>query len=246
MDRAPIPYCGSAPLPSEWIARWNLDPLLLAGLIVAALLIAGCTRGPVRRSAMTALALCALLFVSPLCAMSSALFSVRVIHHLVLIAAVAPLLARLIPRGGALAGWTIAQGATLWLWHAPSLYGAALSDDTLFWLMQLSLLGSATGFWGSLRRSASPVAIVALAVTMAHMSLLGALITFADAPLYKPHLGTTDPWGLSPLEDQQLAGLIMWIPATLIYLVSMLTAAWRLLGGVRDAPLSAPSASALG
>ena len=51
--------------------------------------------------------------------------------------------------------------------------------------------------------------------------LLGALLTFAGRPLYAAHLSTTAAWGLTPLEDQQLAGLIMWIPASLIHLTTL-------------------------
>jgi putative membrane protein len=54
--------------------------------------------------------------------------------------------------------------------------------------------------------------------TMIHSGLLGALITFAGAPWYPAYNGLTASWGLTPLEDQQLGGLIMWIPAGLVYI----------------------------
>jgi putative membrane protein len=54
-------------------------------------------------------------------------------------------------------------------------------------------------------------------------TILGALLTFARAPWYTSHLGSTAAWGLTPLEDQQLAGLIMWVPGGLIYLAAALT-----------------------
>ena len=54
------------------------------------------------------------------------------------------------------------------------------------------------------------------------MGLLGAIITFARTPIYSPHFATTEPWGLSALSDQQLAGLIMWVPATIPYLLGAL------------------------
>ena len=58
--------------------------------------------------------------------------------------------------------------------------------------------------------------------------LLGALLTFAGRPLYVAYLPTTAAWGLTPLEDQQLSGLIMWIPASLIHLgtLGVLFVAW--------------------
>jgi putative membrane protein len=64
---------------------------------------------------------------------------------------------------------------------------------------------------------------------MVQMGLLGALITFAGEPLYAPHLLTTAAWGLTPLEDQQLGGLIMWAPAAAVYLVAALLVAGRWL-----------------
>jgi putative membrane protein len=60
--------------------------------------------------------------------------------------------------------------------------------------------------------------------------LLGALLTFADRAVYAPHLLTTGAWGLSPLEDQQAAGLIMWAPAAAVYLAAALLVLGRWIG----------------
>lgn len=217
-----IPYCGAAPIPADWLARWNLDPILIAALLLAA--FAAWRIAPVSpwRFA-TAWLLAAVLFISPLCALSSALFSVRVVHHVVLVAVIAPLIVWSLPRErlrppGSLGLWTAAHALVLWLWHAPPIYALALSSDVLFWVMQLSLLGSALGFWAALRRAPEPAAVATLLITMVQMGLLGALITFAGAPLYAPHVLTTAAWGYSPLEDQQLAGIIMWAPASALYL----------------------------
>ncbi|MFN3387777.1 MAG: cytochrome c oxidase assembly protein, partial [Allosphingosinicella sp.] len=58
--------------------------------------------------------------------------------------------------------------------------------------------------------------------------LLGALITFSNSALYAPHYLTTAAWGFAPLEDQQVAGLIMWAPAAGLYLAAalLLTGRW--------------------
>lgn len=233
MDPVSIPYCGPAPIPDDWMMRWNLDPWLLLALGIAALIA-------LRRQAAGpfwfGFGLIALLFVSPLCALSSALFSVRVAHHIVLTAVAAPLLALGLPevrrRGGA-ALWAAAHILAFWIWHAPAPYGYALAHDGVFWLMQLSLLATALGFWASLRSSSPPLAIGLLLVMMVQMGLIGALITFTGAPLYLPHLATTTAWGLGPLEDQQLAGLIMWAPAAALYLGAALWTGWQLLGEPR-------------
>jgi cytochrome c oxidase assembly factor CtaG len=67
--------------------------------------------------------------------------------------------------------------------------------------------------------------LLASLVSTVQMGLLGALITLAPRPLYAPHLLTTDAWGLAPLEDQQLGGLVMWIPGGVAYVVGALAVA---------------------
>lgn len=231
------PYCGVAPLPGELIGRWNLDPLLLlvlAATVIGWQLTIGRSQPQRGRAFYAALALTLVLFVSPFCALTSALFSARAVHHVLLAAALAPLLALSLPRTvlarvGPLAVWTGVQALVFWAWHAPPLYSAALSSDTVYWLMQLTILATAFGFWTAVRRSAAPPAVAALLVTMVQMGLLGALITFAASPLYSPHFATTAPWGLSALEDQQLAGLVMWAPAAGFYLAAALVIAARWL-----------------
>jgi putative membrane protein len=72
------------------------------------------------------------------------------------------------------------------------------------------------------------VAVLYLFTTALHSGLLGALITFAASVWYPAYRETTASWGLTPLEDQQLGGLIMWVPACLTYIVAGLAlfAAW--------------------
>lgn len=229
-----MPYCGPAPVPSDWLSQWNFDPLLLVALAGAAAWMWRLSDKPFnRRMVAGAGALCLLLFVSPFCALSSALFYARVIHHVLLVAILAPMLVFAIPQHhrwpGSLIIWTVLQTTTLWLWHAPGPYSQALSSNFVYWIMQASLLGTAMGFWASLRRTDAPTAIAALLVTTVQMGLLGALITFASGPIYAPHLTTTAPWGLTALEDQQLAGLIMWVPTAALYLASALVLTHRWL-----------------
>ena len=229
-----IPYCGAAPLPAEWLARWNLDPVLLVALAALPFLYRWAARDaePGRRLAFAgAFALLLLLFVSPFCALSSALFSIRVVHHALLGAVVAPLLVYALPKapraGGSLWAWTFVQAIVFWAWHSPGLYAFALSNDAAYWLMQASLLGTAFAFWAAVRRAPAPAGAAALLASMVQMGLLGALITFSG-PLYAPHYVTTAAWGYTPLEDQQVAGLIMWAPAAGLYLAAalLLTSRW--------------------
>ena len=228
-----IAYCGPAAVPDDLWTRWNLDPLLIAMLAALALAV-GRSRCSDTRAGWGAIVLMLVIFVSPLCALSSALFSVRVLHHVLLIAAAAPLLALAFPlrRAGSppLFMLVAAHAVILWLWHAPGPYAWGLASVPAYWLMQASLLGSAWLLWRAILAPAqSGPALVALVATIGQMGLLGALIVFAPRPLYPVHLASTAAWGLAPLTDQQLAGLLMWVPAMLPYLGAGLWIAWSSL-----------------
>lgn len=224
------PYCGPAPDAGEW--RWNLDPVLMTLLVFAAIWVIWRTRGRERGGGLVAVAVLAIGFVSPLCALSSALFAARTVHHVLLVAVAAPLIAWVLPlrRVGSLAVATAVQAVVFWGWHAPSAYASALSNDLVYWLMQASLLASSAWFWKGVRQAAAPAAVVHLLIAMVAMGLLGALLTFAEQPLYAPHLLTTQAWGFTPLADQQAAGLIMWAPAAAIYLAAALLVLGRWIG----------------
>jgi putative membrane protein len=222
----PIAYCGTPAIPADVWTSWNLDPVMMLALCGLAAVVWYRSRGTARRAGFAGVALMAVIFVSPLCALSAALFSARVVHHVLLIAAVAPLLAVAFParRARPLSLLFAVHVAVLWLWHVPVVYAWAVASLPGYWLMQASLLASALALWREvLRPGAEPGAgIAALLGTVAQMGLLGALIAFAPNALYPAHFLTTEIWGLSPLEDQQLAGLIMWVPAILPYLVAAL------------------------
>ena len=217
-----LPYCGEAPGPGALLGRWNGDPVLL--LLVAGFALLLWRAATDRRGQV-------LTF--------SALFAARSAHHVLLTVLLAPILAMIPSRPllgrlpGNLAVWTALAAVTLWLWHAPGAYAAALSSDLLYWLMQVSLLGTATGFWIALRRTATGPAIAALLTYMVQMGLLGALLTFSSTSFYAPHALTTLAWGLSPVEDQQLGGIIMWVPGAAAYLAAALILLRRLLEPAR-------------
>jgi putative membrane protein len=230
MPNSMIAYCGPAAVPDDLWTRWNVDPLLIAILAALALAVAR-SRSSNKRAGWGAIVLMLVIFVSPLCALSSALFSVRVLHHVLLIAAVAPLLAQAFPQRRAgmpsLTMLVAAHAVILWLWHTPGPYAWGLASVPAYWLMQTSLLGSAWLLWRAILVPAqSGSALVALAATIGQMGLLGALIVFASRPLYPVHFASTAAWGLAPLTDQQLAGLLMWVPAMLPYLGAGVWIAW--------------------
>jgi len=238
-------YCGPAPLPETLARSWNFDVpalILCAGLVAAFAVL----RPSNQRAALGgSVTLLLVLFISPLCALTAALFSARAVHHILLVVAVAPLLALAFPARPSASravsiGWIAGiHAAIFWLWHAPPVYGVAIVHPAAYWAMQLSLLGS--GFWlwrrvFDMAESSGGVLIALLGVTV-QMGLLGALLTFGPNALYEAHFFTTLPFGLTPAQDQQLAGLIMWVPAALPYLAAALWRAWPLLApSAKEAP----------
>ncbi|HTR11619.1 MAG TPA: cytochrome c oxidase assembly protein [Paraburkholderia sp.] len=234
MPASLIAYCGPAAIPEDLWLRWNTDPWLLAALAALACVIAT-GRSADARAGWVALALMAVVFVSPLCALSSALFSARVTHHIILIAAVAPLLARAFPLphlpSPPLVPVVAAHAVIVWLWHAPGLYTWGLATVPAWWLMQTTLLGSAWLMWRSILAPTvqTGAALMALVSTIGQMGLLGALIVFSPRPLYVVHFNSTAAWGLTPLADQQLAGLLMWVLAMIPYLAVGLWITWSSL-----------------
>lgn len=234
------PYCGPAPDPALLWQSWNLDPfLLLAALLVAA----ACSLSSVSlrdglKSPWAALGWAALIiaFVSPLCALTTALYSARIAHHVLLIAVAAPLLAMAFPAGAVIRRLPLSvlfllHTVLMWVWHAPAPYALALSSDATYWLMEASLFVSALALWQAiLAPSLHPGrALAALLGSIIQMGMLGALFTFAREPLFEAHLTTTLPFGMTPLTDQQLAGILLWVPAAAPYLIAALVIALRLM-----------------
>jgi putative membrane protein len=240
-------YCGLPPLPAEIWLRWNLDVVLI--IVLATLMVAhGVQLGvlslakrrphPPRRLFfyMGWLAL-TLAFVSPLCALGVALFSGRVAQHAWLTMIVAPVLVlasvrpQLSPLARPMTGAAI-FAAALWLWHLPPLYELTFRSSFVYWLMHISLVGAAILLWRGLIHGGAQAWLARVGagfLTVGQMGLLGALITLAPRPLYQPHLLTTEAWGLTALEDQQLGGLVMWAPTAFVLLAAALSVVYELL-----------------
>jgi putative membrane protein len=246
---AALPYCGATPLPGDLLTRFNLDPALIAALILAATLQwrqAG-TLSPRRRvTAILGWMIAAIAFMSPLCALSVALFAARVGQHMILVLIAAPLIALGMPVGTRRAGWpvwasTFAFFSSLWFWHMPIPYEATFESVSVYWCMHLCLFGSALWLWSELLhppRAHMADAFIAGALTSMHMGLLGAILTLADHALFRWHWRTTLAWGLTPLEDQQLGGVIMWVPGIALFLwvaVRSVVRLWTSLEGVKSA-----------
>jgi cytochrome c oxidase assembly factor CtaG len=259
-----LAHPGQPPAPHDLWSAWNLDVVLLLGLLLAAWAYRrGQTGWPRRqvdrwraRCFTMALVALGLALVSPLDAASSALASAHMVQHLLLLLVAAPLLALSAPSSAILRGsplalrrasgrwrrrlglthgnlgvlrhpaavWLLSVGV-IWFWHAAAPYDATLDNQLLHVLEHASFLVTAVLFWqvvvgvrGAARVPGGLGVLLVFAMAMQSV-FLAVLLTFARTPWYSGYAATTAPWGLDPLTDQRLAGVIMWIPAGGIYLV---------------------------
>lgn len=119
--------------------------------------------------------------------------------------------------------------SVLWLWHTPALYDAALRSDVIHAVEHLSFMAGAYLLWswllsvqlgfGHRGGSRHGLAILIVFATVMQSGLLGAILTFSRTPLYEMHEGYSRIWGFTVLEDQQLAGLLMWVPMGMTFTV---------------------------
>lgn len=255
-----LAHDGAALLPHDALWAWNLDPILIAGLVLTAVAYRRGWRAPAdsptRRGAFVAgLVAVAVALVSPLEALSGVLVSAHMGQHVLLILVAGPLLAvsapgaalvrglpqRLRPRIGSLrrrvgldAGrlrrsrapvvrWVV-YAVTLWLWHASVLYGAAVEYEAIHIAEHVTFLGTALLVWSVIlgpARVRVPRGLALLGVfTLGLQSVfLSVLLTFATSPWYEAYVDIAPAWGVDPLEDQQLAGVLMWVPAGFIHVI---------------------------
>jgi cytochrome c oxidase assembly factor CtaG len=186
--------------------------------------------------------------ISPLHGLGEQLFTFHMIEHEIIMAVSAPLLVLARPIGTLLwslprrlrlvaarwlrsrsirAAWdwasgglnaTILHGIAIWVWHAPGLFDAAVTNLAMHRLQHLSFLVTAILFWWSVfHRSEAGAGAWHLFLTMMHTSALGALMALAPRVLYTVQTAAAPSFGLTALEDQQLAGIVMWVPAGTIY-----------------------------
>jgi cytochrome c oxidase assembly factor CtaG len=123
-----------------------------------------------------------------------------------------------------ISAWSLAAGALV-LWHIPSLYELAIVDERVHALEHWTFLATALLFWWKVfsprRRLAFGTSLVYLFTAATTSGMLGAMISLSTEPWYTVHARWTPAWGLTTLEDQQLAGLIMWVPAAIIYVCAV-------------------------
>jgi putative membrane protein len=127
----------------------------------------------------------------------------------------------------------IIHGLVVWLWHIPALFEAALASEFVHGIQHLTFfITAALFFWalvyGRYGKAGYGLAVLFVFATATHTTVLGALLTCAKAVWYPGHASRSIAVAVDPMADQQLAGLIMWIPAAVIFLVIALVlfAAW--------------------
>jgi putative membrane protein len=181
-----------------------------------------------------ALMMLALTWLSPVPELARHSFAVHMTMHIAVVAVAAPLLAlamagtvadpiRMMPRVVAPILASMIELVIVWVWHVPVLHHAARHDagafaleQTSFFLAGLLLWLAAIGGDVEQRRLRAGGGIVALLFTSMHMTLLGSLFALAGRPLFQHG---APPFGLSPLADQQLGGVIMLLVGGASYLL---------------------------
>ncbi len=130
--------------------------------------------------------------------------------------------------------WVL-HAAALWAWHAPALFESALHHPRVHTAQHWSFLVTALLFWwtalghGRASSTRSAHGLLLLFTTMMHTSALGALLTLAPGVWYPSYIASSTALGFDPLEDQQLGGLVMWVPGALAYVLGGLAVAARWL-----------------
>jgi cytochrome c oxidase assembly factor CtaG len=233
------------------VSGWTWDGAALAiCAAVAALYFTAFGVG--RRSAYfaAAIAISLVALISPINALADGyLFSAHMLQHILLLLIVPALLLLSLPRslslavrpgilGRPLVGWIAGVGA-MWFWHVPALCDAAVSSRPVHALQTVSLLVLGSVFWRQIlapreqERLAPPGAILYLFSACVTCGVLGIILTFSPVTVCSIYTGhpadglgllqtIREGWGLTPERDQQIGGLLMWVPMCLIYLSAII------------------------
>ena len=251
-------------LTSAW--TWNVAALISSG---ATLIAYVCAFAINRRILylLAGLGVFLLTLSSPLNALATGyLFSAHMLQHILLLLIVPALVLMSLPRcvtlgprswiiGNPLVGWMAGVGA-MWLWHARPLCNAAVSSQVVNVLQISSLLLLGTIFWRQIlapreeERLSPAGAVLYLFSACVACSILGILITFSPVsvcPIYAQPPGdrlgilnlVQSHWGITPDKDQQIGGLLMWVPMCLVYLGAIIAQLARWFGHpVASAPVT--------
>ncbi|HLW48323.1 MAG TPA: cytochrome c oxidase assembly protein [bacterium] len=231
---------------------WSTDPLVLAALAASAgAYLAIARRFPPRRRQPLAFwageAALVLALLSPLDAGAAYLFTVHMLQHMLLLLIAAALFALAVPPG--LIGWAYSRPAvrrvvravwrpgpafvlfngTLLAWHIPAAYDATLRIAWVHAVEHVTFVVTGVIFWGVIVSPAPALVRAPLGVRFALLIgadivnfILGFALTFAGRPLYPAYTAAPRVWGLSPLDDLHLGGVLMWVMGQMMYLIPVL------------------------
>lgn len=232
------------------LSSWSWNPmlaLLCLGACVA--YVAAC--GVTARIGyfLAALAVLLLALISPINALADGyLFSAHMVQHILLLLGAPALLLLSLPRSFApsekarilanpVLGWVAGVGA-MWFWHAPALCNAAVTSKPVFLTQTGSLLVLGGLFWWQVlapreEQRLTPLAAVGYLFTAClACSALGIILTFSPVTVCGVYMHPVDrlgmlgtirsAWGMTPAKDQQIGGLLMWVPMCMIYLAAIM------------------------
>lgn len=225
--------------------------------------------GPRAAYFAAALAVFVLALASPIGTLADGyLFSAHMLQHLLLVLIVPPLALLGLPgrkreaetppasvgARSRLVTWGMGVGA-MWLWHAPTLCNAAAQSELVHRIQEATLVLMGLAFWWPAlspvhdRRIAPLSGIVYLFTACIACTILGILVTFSPVEVCSVYLRPVDRlgilptlragWGLTPAKDQQIGGLLMWVPACFVYLSAILAMLGRFY---RDEPVAQSTA----
>lgn len=232
------------------ISGWTWNPMVIAAAVIALVVYWISFRDRSRIGYLVAAQTVFLLaLVSPINALADGyLFSAHMLQHILLLLIVPVLVLLALPRDFALSekvswlanpliGWLAGVGS-MWLWHAPALCNAAVSSRPVYAAQTISLLALGSLFWWQViapreeDRLSPPAAVIYLFTACTACSVLGIILTFSPVtvcPIYmhvQDRLGLLETirsdWGMTPERDQQIGGLLMWVPMCAIYLFAIL------------------------
>jgi cytochrome c oxidase assembly factor CtaG len=244
---------------------WKWDGIAIVSTLAAAAVYGAVHRtrlGPRAAYFAAALVVFVLALASPIGTLADGyLFSAHMLQHLLLVLIVPPLALLGLPErehDAAPVGtrslvltWGMGVGA-MWLWHAPTLCNAAGQSELVHRIQEATLLLMGLAFWWPVlspvhaRRVAPLSGMVYLFTACLACTMLGILVTFSPVEVCSVYLRPVDrlgilpmlrgSWGLTPAKDQQIGGLLMWVPACFVYLSAILAMLGRFYREEHAAP----------
>ena len=178
-----------------------------------------------------------LVVASPVAHLDHHLLTAHMAQHLILMLVAAPLIlmgahpARL-PQPPLAICW-FAGSFTVILWHIPAIFELALESHLWHGLEQATFVIAGVLFWRPVINSSGWSAPIYLFLATLPCDALSAFLTFCGHVVYRPYLSGHGMFGLSPLDDQALAGALMWVAVTFAYLIPALVLTARLISGER-------------